>query len=41
MFAAMDDVTGETAESEGKFAAEIQECADEDERASKKEKGSA
>jgi hypothetical protein len=41
MLAAMDDIAGETAETEREFATEIQECADEDECTSKQEKCSA
>jgi hypothetical protein len=41
MLALMDDVAGQFSQPERKFAAEVQECADEDKCASKKEKCSA
>jgi len=41
MFAAMDDVTGETAETKREFAAEIEKCSEQDEHASEKKQRAA
>ena len=41
MFAAMDDVAGEAAETEGEFAAEVEKGAEEDEQAAEEEKRAA
>jgi hypothetical protein len=41
VFAAMDDVAGEAAEAEGKFSAEIEKGANEDENAAEEEKCAA
>jgi hypothetical protein len=41
VLAAMDDVTGKAAETEGEFSAEIEECANYDEQATEKKKSAA
>src|SRR2546421_1240614 len=41
VFAAMDDVAGEAAQTEGEFAAEVEKGAEEDEQAAKEEKRAA
>ena len=41
VFAAVDDVAGETAEAEGEFAAEIEKRAEDDKKAAEKEQSAA
>jgi hypothetical protein len=41
VFAAMDDIAGETTEAEGEFSAEIQKSADEGEQSAEKEECAA
>jgi hypothetical protein len=41
VFAAVDDVAGEAAETKGEFSAEIEKSTNEDEKAAEEEKGAA
>ena len=41
VFTAMDDVSGQTAEAEGEFAAKIEECADKKQRSAENKKHAA
>jgi phage-related minor tail protein len=41
VFAAVDDVAGKAAEAQGKFSAEVEKSANEDEQATEEEQGAA